>query len=233
MNRLSAPLALLTLLALAAPARAADGRWQLGLSFGEIPVLAGSFKPGITVGYRLDDTLFLGLELQAADHLQRDGSSFNARNTGLDGLVSSTERTGMRAFLGLRYRPWRDAPHLALGLVMNGEDREVMDFDARPRVIGGAATDGALRIVQTRGRGVGLAVGLGYALSLGGPVSLDTGLAMALLGDVPTPRVQFAGAGAPEGEAADAFRAALERAYAGNIHNRYHLFTLGLSYRLD
>ena len=118
MNRLSAPLALLTLLALAAPA-GADGRWQLGLSFGEIPVLAGSFKPGITMGYRLDDTLFLGLELQAADHLQRDGSSFNARNTGLDGLVSSTERTGMRAFLGLRYRPWRDAPHLALGLVMS------------------------------------------------------------------------------------------------------------------
>ena len=94
-------------------------------------------------------------------------------------------------------------------------------------------TDGALRIVQTRGRGMGLAVGMGYALSLGGPVSLDTGLAMALLGDVPTPRVRFAGAGAPEGEAADASRATLERAYAGNIHNRYHLFTLGLSYRLE
>ncbi len=236
MHRSRTASALLGLLAAAllqpASAEDFDPRWEIGLSFGEIPVLAGSFKPGLLLGYRFSEQFSLVGCLQMKDYLQRDGSSFNARNTGLGGLLSSKETTGARALLAARYRPVEWAPYLQAGFVWNGEDIETMRFDARERQVGTSVYDGELSLVQSRSAGFGPAFGLGYAFELGSRLRLDTGIAAALMTPISDPRVAIRSARELEAPDQEALVERIRDAYRGNFHNRYHVFTLGLSYAL-
>ena len=51
--------------------------WQIGFTFGEIPILSGSFKPGISVGYHFTENIMTEFIYQLKDYLQRDDESFN------------------------------------------------------------------------------------------------------------------------------------------------------------
>jgi hypothetical protein len=219
--------------ALAEDGGALDGHWQIGLSFGEIPILAGSFKPGVTVGYHVDERVFIGLDVQTPDHLQRDQQSFNARNTGLEGLATSSETTGVRALLSVRVRPnWR-LPFVQVGVVYNGDDTETMVFDAHERPIGSGIYPGDLIIEQTRPSGFGLAVGLGYQYDFSNDLSAHLGIALALLSPVPDPEIQLGGAAEVAPADVSDLRAHLTEVYKENLHNHYHLFSVGVGYRFE
>ncbi|MCB2198352.1 porin family protein [bacterium] len=206
------------------------GRWEMGLTFGEIPIMAKSFKPGFTVGYLLNEKVRVRLVVQSEDHLQRDGSSFNAQNTGLDGLLRSKERTGMRFFFGVDYRLASWSPYLSAGVVVNGTDIERMLFDNRQRQIGDGSYNSAMKIVQTRRSGWGPALGIGYDIKLNDRLDLNAGIAMALLGDTPIPDIEIVGESILSGDKKVLRNQILDK-YKTNSHNNYHIFNLGLSYR--
>ncbi len=210
-----------------------DGQWQVGLTFGEIPLLAGSFKPGLTFGYHLTEQWFLGFDIQATDHLQRDANSFNAANAGFDGLSSSTEITGRRSWLGLRFRPTKRIPFVSLGIVFNGTDTETMVFDRRERTIQGNTYDIPLTITQARPRGHGFAIGLGYQYDFPGDLSLHTGIALALLSNIPDPSIDVDGQGVIDDADCQQLIQDLSFAFKDNIHNHYHIFNIGMGYRFN
>jgi len=208
-----------------------DSRWEMGLTFGEIPILAKSFKPGFSIGYRLNEQVRIRLVLQGEDYLQRDGSSFNAQNTGQDGLVSSKERTGMRFFFGVDYRPVKWSPYLSAGIVVNGTDIERMLFDRRKRRIGTDSYTTSMKIVQTRRAGWGPALGIGYDVKLNDHVDLNAGIAMAFLGETPIPDIEIlTRSDVPDSDTNNLRHQILDK-YKTNSHNNYHIFNLGLSYR--
>ena len=109
------------------------GAWTVGIGFGEIPFLAGSFKPSVSLGYHVSDHVYVGGIVQLRDVLERGTESFNAVNTGLGGIESTREETGARALIHARLRPHRYSPFLSVGAVFNASDREVMVFDDRRR----------------------------------------------------------------------------------------------------
>ena len=112
------------------------GSWQIGIGFGELPI-NGSFKPSVTFGYHFNDKLYAGVIYQFSDQISRGSSSFNAKSTGLEGLISSHEDVGQRALVHVRYTPFRNGPYLTAGFVYNATDREVMTFDEGVRSIAG------------------------------------------------------------------------------------------------
>lgn len=215
-----------------------DGVWMVGLGFGEIPFMAGSFKPSLTIGYHVNEYIWLGSVMQLTDHIERDGESFNAQNTDLGHLLDSRETTGARSFLGARLRPHRLSPYVSLGAVFNGTDTETMTFGAASRNIAsrdmGAGTyEEALEVVQRRPYGIRPAVGLGYSYTFDSGFSLSTEITGAWFFSAADPEVSVRGLGSPL-DPAD--RAALERrlqrVFDDNLHNRYHLFHLTAGYTL-
>lgn len=196
-----------------------DGRFELTVGVGEIPILAGSFKPSISFGYHFNDYVYLGLTVQLRDVLERGSSSFNARSVNLDGLQRTREETGARSFLGIRLRPHRFSPYLAVGAVFNASDTERMTFQG---------ADGDVVIVQTRPWGVRPAIGLGFAATLDSGFTFGVEFTGAWPFDPPTPRIEF------EGDLDQAqqeeLRSSMTRSFAGNWHNRYHLFRLEVGY---
>ena len=139
-----------------------DGAFMVGVHLGELP-WGGSFKPGLSVGYYLSELVFVGAQYQVGDSIERNGTSFNVQNTGLDGIVRSSEEVASRAFLGVRLRPHRHAPFVSLGMLYNGTDTETMVFDERSRTIGTGSYDGSIIIRQSRPSALRPALGLGYS----------------------------------------------------------------------
>ncbi|MCB2205839.1 porin family protein [bacterium] len=207
-------------------------QWQIGLTFGEIPILAGSFKPGITVGYHFDEHFYLGVIIQSHDYIQRDQESFNAENTGLGGLLSSKERTGMRAGIEFRYRPVEWSPYVTAGWVYNDIDTEEMRFGNSERMIGENMYPGAIDITQSRPSGHGPTVGIGWQYDFDNRISVNTNLALSFFTAVATPDITVR----HDAELREADLASLKqhmrKAYKDNLHNHYHMFNLGIAYRI-
>ncbi|MDD9944752.1 MAG: hypothetical protein OXU20_27170 [Myxococcales bacterium] len=207
-----------------------DGVMEVSVGFGEIPFLSGSFKPSVSVGYHVNEYVYLGWTVQLRDVLERGTESFNAVDTGLGGIESTREETGIRSLLAVRLRPHRYSPFVSMGFVFNGSDREVMHFDGRRRTIGAGSYDGAVVMEQTRPWGIRPAIGLGYSYQFETGLSLSMELAGAFLSPAPAPDIRIDS----QATLSDADRSALsdrsKRAFAENLHNRYHMFQLSAGY---
>ncbi|MCP4311127.1 MAG: hypothetical protein GY790_07695, partial [Bacteroidetes bacterium] len=116
--------------------------YQAGIGFGEIPFLSKSFKPSFTVGYRFNQNLYIGAIFQLVDNIERNNNSYDAQSIGFDGLLSSKEKVGQRALIHFRVTPIKYGPFISLGLVMNDDDKETVEFDSRTRMIGNNYYDG-------------------------------------------------------------------------------------------
>ncbi len=203
------------------------GVWSVMVGFGEIPFLAGSFKPSVSAGYHVNDYVYLGSIVQMRDVLERGTESFNAVDTGLGGIQSTREETGARFLLEARLRPHRYSPYLTIGGVFNGSDTEVMRFDDRTRTIGSGTYDGAVTLEQTRPFGVGPAIGLGYEYTFQTGLTLSTQIAGAFFMGPPTPTVRVE-SDAPISDADEAaLRKKIQDAFSDNLHNNYHMFNIG------
>ncbi len=213
----------------AAPA----GTVELGLTFGEIPILSGSFKPGISAGYHYNEYLYIGGVFQLVDNLQRDGESYNAQNTKLGGIIRSKESVGERILLQARITPVKMGPYVSVGWVYNYDDVETMTFDSRERTIGMGTYTGPVTIKQTRKQGGGFGMGLGYQYDFDSAISLNTDFTMAFMSDIPTPEIEFLDDPAISDEDKTSFRQVLQNELKNNFHNHYHVFNLGVSYRFE
>ena len=205
--------------------------WEIGFTFGEIPFLSGSFKPGLTLGFHLNDRLSFSTTYQLKDYLERNDQSYNARNIGLEGLLSSKETTGERLVFAVHYRPVDWSPYLVAGLVINRADIETMRFDNREREIGENTYRSVMTLVQKRGSGIVPALGFGYRYDFDNGLSLNTNMAMGFFNDIATPEVTISGS--PNLSEADShlLKTRMDEAFRGNFHNRYHIFNLGVLYR--
>lgn len=206
-----------------------EGVWSLSLGFGEIPFLAGSFKPSVGFGYHFNRFFFVGAIAQLGDFLERGDDSFNAVNANVDGLTGTRERTGPRMFLGARIRPHRYSPYLSVGAVFNGTDIERMAFDGRSRTLDEGAFLERFEMEIARPFGVPPAFGLGYAFTFDSGLTLNLEFSGAWLFDPPAPEIRVLGNGVPEGVQQDLIQR-FRSAYQDNFHNRYHLFHIGVGY---
>ncbi len=207
------------------------GTWQLGLTFGEIPILAGSFKPGITAGYHINENIMIEFTFQLKDYLQRDDESFNAQNTGLKGLSSSKEITGERMFFGMRYKPSKRSPYITAGFVFNNNDVETMQFGKIDRIIGDNSYNSDVAIIQKRASGFAPAFGFGYQYDFSNNISVNTSFAMAFLNDIPEPDVEIKSSEEIDKNDLNILTEKIKNVYNNNFHNRYHIFNLGVTYR--
>ncbi len=207
--------------------------WEVGFTFGEIPMLSGSFKPGITLGYHLNEYISLSASFQLRDHLERNEESFNAQNMGFDGLLSSKETTGERVIFAVNLRPSVYSPFLVAGIVYNNIDQETIKFDSRKRKIGDNEYLTGLSIIQSRKSGIVPAVGIGYRYDFDNGISLNTSFAMGFFNEISAPENRFES----DIEILPKDKLKMEKklieGYKDNFHNRYHIFNLGISYRFS
>jgi hypothetical protein len=208
-----------------------DNAFMLGVQLGELP-WGGSFKPGLCVGYYLNELVYVGAMYQIGDSIRRDASSFNVDNTGLDGLVSSSEEVAPRGFFGVRVRPHRYAPFASLGTVYNGADTETMIFDRRPRHIGGGTYDSAITLRQTRASALRPAFGLGYSYESDFGLQLSTAWSGWLF-ESPKAKVKLDSDTAISSSDQDALRAHVAEGFGLTITNKYHIFHVGAGYVFD
>lgn len=138
-----------------------NGRWTAAVEFGELPV-NGSLKVGLSLGYHLNEHTWVGIAYQIPDAIHRGVTSFNANSLGLEGMTSSREEVGQRAYLHARLRPHRYPPYVSVGAVFNDRDTEAMAFDDRLRDAGGHGATGGIRVRVARPPGLRPALGLGY-----------------------------------------------------------------------
>ena len=205
--------------------------WELGFTFGEIPILAGSFKPGITVAYHFNENLALSATCQLKDHIQRDNESFNAVNTGLGGLLESKETTGERILFAVQYRPVKWSPYIMAGFVYNNRDVETMKFDQQTRTIGSQEYDSAITIEQTRDAGFVPAIGFGYRYDFDNGISLNTNIAAGIFTGIPDPGAEINSSVPLTDTDHHSLMNKMMSVYKDNFHNHYHIFNLGVSYR--
>lgn len=208
-----------------------ENTWELGLTFGEIPILAGSFKPGITVAYHFNEHLALSATCQLKDHIQRNNDSFNAVNTGLGGLIQSKETTGERILFAVQYRPVKWSPYIMAGFVNNYRDVEVMKFDQQTRTIGSREYDSEITIEQTRSAGFVPAIGFGYRYDFDNGISLNTNIAAGIFTSIPDPGAEINSSVPLADSDHHSLMNKMISVYKDNFHNRYHIFNLGVSYR--
>lgn len=204
--------------------------WQIGLGLGELP-MDGSFKPSISLGYYITDQLYAGVIYQLKDKIQRDGSSFNAKSSGLDGLISARETVSQRFLLQMRYTPFQGGPYLSGGVVFNGTDTETMTFDDRRRTHSNTTFDGTLKIQQTRPAGWGLALGLGYQYDFRNGLSAGFEWTPAW-GQYPRPSYIFSGTADLSDQAILDLQRKMDKGFKSSVTNMYKVFHLGLAYRL-
>ncbi|MEL6975746.1 MAG: hypothetical protein AAGL29_10175, partial [Bacteroidota bacterium] len=206
-----------------------ESSWQIGLGLGELPT-GGSFKPSISIGYHFTDKIYAGLIYQVKDRIKRDDSSFNAKSSGLDGLLSSSESVAQR-FLGhVRYTPIKYGPYLSGGFVYNGKDTETMLFDSRNREIANESYSGNLEIQQTRPSGWGVALGIGYQYNFKN--GLSTGFEWTpAWGQYPEPQYEFFGSSDLSEIAQQELKNKMNRKFRRNVTNMYKIFHLGIAYR--
>ncbi len=205
-----------------------DNVFLVGVELGELP-WGGSFKPGLSVGYYLNELAYIGAEVQIGDSIRRDSTSFNVQNTGLDGLVQSSEDVAPRGFLGVRLRPHRYAPFATLGMVYNGVDTETMVFDARSRTIGSRDYVGAVTLRQTRPAAFRPAFGLGYSYEFDSGLQLSTAWS-GWLSEAPSVELEIHS----DAELSRADEAELREhvadGFGSTITNKYHIFHVGAGY---
>lgn len=207
-----------------------NGVWAIQVGFGEIPFLAGSFKPSVSLGYHFNEYLYIGYTAQFRDVLERGTESFNAVDTGLGGVERTREETGVRSLLAVRARPHRYSPYLALGLLFNGSDREVMHFDSRERTIGAQNYEGMVVLEQTRPWAIRPAVGLGYSYTFDEGFSLGVEMAGAFFLPAPTPELAVGGEALLSQADEAALKSRISKKFKDNFHNRYHLFQMTAGY---
>ncbi|MCP4432140.1 MAG: hypothetical protein GY806_14275 [Gammaproteobacteria bacterium] len=201
---------------------------KLFVGFGEIPVLADSFKPSVGYGKRSGDFEY-GIYLQLEDDLQRDEESFNA-DFGQDGLDTSTEETGVRAMLQGRYYPFENPFYLSFGLLFSGGDTELMEFDTRNRVIGQNSYDTSISVDLESDEIFAPALGIGMAYPISGGWYFTADFTMAWFNSVPTPDVEISTSMTVSASDLRQLENDILDNYDSNFHNRYHLFNIGLAY---
>lgn len=188
---------------------------MVGLNLGELP-WGGSFKPGVSLGYQLNEYAYAGLTYQLGDSIRRDEGSFNATGIGLDGLMRSEEDVSHRFMASVRLRPHRLAPYASLGMVYNGRDTETSSY-----------MDGTT-VVQSRPSAFRPALGVGYEYTLDSGVSLNVEWAGWVF-DKPTPEVTLTGGQRSASEEA-ALRERIDDNFKSHITNSYHMFSMGAGY---
>lgn len=203
--------------------------WQVGLGFGELP-MAGSFKPSITVGYHFTERVYAGVIYQFSDEIKRDGTSFNAKSAGLEGLTSSNERVDQRLMLQARYTPFKHGPFISTGIVYNGRDVETMHFDHRSRNIAGNEYSGDIVIQQARPAGWGAALGLGYQYNFDNGLSAGFEWTPAWL-QYPDPEYDFSGNEGLSESAIVSIKDKMDAGFNSSVTNMYKVFHIGLAYR--
>ncbi|NJO88130.1 MAG: hypothetical protein HC831_03555 [Chloroflexia bacterium] len=204
--------------------------WQLGLGLGELPV-KGSFKPSITIGYHFNNKLYAGFIYQLNDKIQRNGTSFNMQSAELDGLVSSKESVARRFMMHVKYTPVWHGPYLSFGFVFNGKDTETMLFDSRYRELSGEDYNGSIEIRQTRPKGWGLALGLGYQYNFRNGFSAGFEWTPAW-GQYPTPLYEFGGSSYLSDPVKSKLQKKMDDGFKSSVTNVYKVFHIGLVYRI-
>ena len=149
-------------------------QWEVGLSFGEIPIMAGSFKPGVSFGHHVNDYIYVGGIYQIVDHIARNEDSFDAAGLGFENLLSSRERVAPRSLLHIRLRPHRLAPFVSIGMVTNGTDVETVEFGHASHQIGDNLYEGPITVKMARPRAIRPALGLGYQYSFKNRLTVST-----------------------------------------------------------
>ena len=205
--------------------------WQIGIGFGEIPY-KGSFKPSFTFGYHFNEKLYAGIIYQLPDKIQRNESSFNAKSTGMDGLVKSSETVNHRFMLQGRFTPIKQGPYLSFGLVYNGKDTETMVFDNRSRMIEGELYEGAITIVQSRPAGWGIGLGLGYQYNFKNGIAANLEWTPAWFRGYPQPTYSFDGTSDLSGTAKTGLSTKMDEAFRSSVTNLYKVFHIGLAYQI-
>jgi hypothetical protein len=207
----------------------ANASYLIGTGVGEIPALSDSFKPAVYLGYELTSSMKTFLYLQGKDSIERDGESFNA-DYGQQGLQVSSEETGIRAGLIVRYYPWNDYFYLTTGLIYNEADTEQQVFDTQSRMIGSNAYATDLQVTIKRPSGFGYGVGLGFEAPLTSNISLFADFTMDILSDPVEPDITIRANGLSQADS-EALRKQISDNYQSNFHNRYHMFNLGMTFK--
>lgn len=205
--------------------------WQVGLGLGELPV-GGSFKPSITIGYHFNDKVYAGIIYQFKDEINRDGSSFNAKSSELEGLTSSSEEVAQRFLFQVRYTPIKNGPYLSGGFVFNGKDTESMIFHEQNRDIDGQPVSGTIEIQQTRPAGWGIALGLGYQYNFKNGFSTGFEWTPAW-GQYPKPSYKFGGTANLSDNAQNALKKKMDEGFKSSVTNMYKVFHIGVAYRFQ
>ena len=203
-----------------------NGRWTAALELGELPV-NGSRKVGLSLGYHLNEHVWVGVAYQIPDAIQRGEASFNANSLGLQGLESSREVVGQRAYLEARVRPHRYAPYVSVGAVFNDRDTETMTFDERARDAGGHRAMGGIHVQVSRPPALRPALGLGYEWTSATGVTAFVEWSGWWLRAAPNPDVLIQGEGATVGFAREVDRR-LRDHFTSSIFNTYHIFQMGI-----
>ena len=202
--------------------------WQIGFGLGELPT-GGSFKPSITVGYHFNDKIYTGVIYQFQDQISRGNSSFNAKSSDLEGLVSSTEDVSQRFLFHLRYTPIKKGPYLSGGFVFNGKDTETMTFVDQLREIAGEPVSGSIEIQQTRPAGWGLALGLGYQFNFNNGFSAGFEWTPAWM-QYPKPSYEFGGTANLSESLVDRLKQKMDDGFKSSVTNMYKVFHIGVAY---
>lgn len=201
---------------------------RLYLGFGEIPILADSFKPAIGLSRKYDHLEF-GIVYQFRDELSRDKDSFNAQ-FGQDGISSSQETTQDRIMVMAKLYPWQEYFFLSFGLMNGGADKEKIAFDNRSRQIGQGRYNTALDVTISRDRSIEPVVGLGFNIPMTDSLSFTTDFTMGWFGEVPDPSVAISTSANVAQADLVALKAKIKDNYRSNGHNRYHVFNIGIQY---
>lgn len=204
--------------------------WQVGIGLGELPI-GGSFKPSINFGYHINTKLYVGWIYQFKDKISRDDSSFNADATELNGLTDSSEKVGQRFLLQMRYTPFKKGPYISTGYVFNDTDKETMVFDSRARTINGENYNGSISIDQTRPRGGGFALGIGYQYDFKNGISLNTEWTPAWFTGFAQPKYEFKGDAGLSASTQNYLREKMDEDFRSNVTNLFKVFHFGASYR--
>lgn len=196
-------------------------RTFIGLGFGEIPILAQSAKYAISVGrYLSEDFSFLGV-IQSKDTLQRNGESFNAQNSGLDGLSSSTETTGERLLAAIVYEPQWSYVHFIAGVLYNGSDTEQMRFSSQQTI----------DIEVTRTHRTVPVIGIGYAHDITRQWFFHTSMTAGIFSGISEPDVSVKTSEPIDQITREKITSQVIDGYMDNFHNHYHIFNIGIAYR--
>ena len=205
--------------------------WQFGLGIGELPI-GGSFKPSVSFGYHFSEKIYAGFIYQFKDKITRNEASFNAKSSGLDGLIKSSEKVNQRFLFQVRYTPIYNGPYISTGIVFNGEDTETMLFDERHRQILNENYNGAIAIQQTRPAGWGFALGLGYQYNLKNGFSAGFEWTPAW-GQYPDPLYQFSRSSTLTINAKEKITTKMDEGFKNSVTNMYKVFHIGVAYRFQ